>query len=293
MDAKSWLRKALGRGVNPQERKVVPDGVWIKCEGCREVIFHSELEKNLWVCPRCEHHAGISAADYLALLTDDGFREEIAADLCSGDPLEFTDSKAYPDRIVAAREKSGMRDAVLAGRAAIEGVPCAIAVMDFRFIGGSMGSVVGEKVARTMRAGLEHHEPVITVSRSGGARMQEGILSLMQMAKTSAMVARLGEAGIPFVSVLTHPTTAGVMASFASLGDLIISEPRALLGFAGPRVIRDTIKEELPEGFQSAEFFLGRGMIDMIVPRNEMRETLGRLLGHLSKPASVEIGLEG
>ncbi len=148
-------------------------------------------------------------------------------------------------------------------------------------------------MARTMRAGLEHHEPVITVSRSGGARMQEGILSLMQMAKTSAMVARLGEAGIPFVSVLTHPTTAGVMASFASLGDLIISEPRALLGFAGPRVIRDTIKEELPEGFQSAEFFLGRGMIDMIVPRNEMRETLGRLLGHLSKPASVEIGLEG
>ncbi len=287
MDAKSWLRKALGRGVKSPQRKSLPDGVWLKCDGCAAIIYRNELMRNLWVCPRCGQHMKVGAAEYVALLTDDGFEEEIAAGLISADPLKFKDSKSYKDRVKAATAKTGLEDAVVAGSASIDGVSVALAVMDFNFIGGSMGSVVGEKVARTMRAGLERGLPVVIVSRSGGARMQEGILSLMQMAKTAAMAARLREARIPFLSVLTHPTTAGVMASYASLGDVIISEPGALLGFAGPRVIRDTIKQELPEGFQSAEFFLEHGMIDLIVPRTKMRETVGRVLRHLAAPAPV------
>ncbi|MAE70784.1 MAG: acetyl-CoA carboxylase carboxyl transferase subunit beta [Gemmatimonadetes bacterium] len=282
MDPKSWLRKAIGRGVKTPKRKALPDGVWIKCDGCAAIVYRNELVRNLWVCPRCDHHMKVGAAEYVALLTDEGLDLEIAADLVSVDPLKFKDSKSYKDRIKAATEKSGLRDAIVAGRASIDVSECALAVMDFGFIGGSMGSVVGEKVARTMREGLDRGIPVITVARSGGARMQEGILSLMQMAKTAAMAARLREARIPYISILTDPTTAGVMASYASLGDVIISEPGALLGFAGPRVIRDTIKQELPEGFQSSEFFLEHGMIDMIVPRTEMRTTVGRLLRHLT-----------
>jgi acetyl-CoA carboxylase carboxyl transferase subunit beta len=290
MDAKSWLRKALGRGVKSPQRKSLPDGVWLKCDGCAAIIYRNELMRNLWVCPRCGQHMKVGAAEYVALLTDDGFAAEIAAGLVSADPLKFKDSKAYKDRVKTATAKTGLEDAVVAGVATIDGVAVVLAVMDFNFIGGSMGSVVGEKIARTMGAGLDQGLPVVVVSRSGGARMQEGILSLMQMAKTAAMAARLREARIPFISVLTHPTTAGVMASYASLGDVIISEPGALLGFAGPRVIRDTIKQELPEGFQSAEFFLEHGMIDMIVPRTEMRETVGRVLRHLSISAPAAAG---
>jgi len=282
MDAKSWLRKALGRGVQTPRRKSLPDGVWLKCEGCAAIVYRNELVRNLWVCPRCGRHRKIGAAEYVALLTDSGLESEIAAELVSDDPLKFKDSKTYKDRVKIACEKSGLRDAVVTGRATIDDAPCVLAVMDFAFIGGSMGSVVGEKVARAMRSGLDEGLPVITVSRSGGARMQEGILSLMQMAKTAAMAARMREAKIPYISGLTDPTTAGVMASYASLGDVIISEPGALLGFAGPRVIRDTIKQELPEGFQSAEFFLEHGMIDMIVSRTEMRATIGRILRHLT-----------
>lgn len=288
MRAKSWLRKALGRGVKTPDRKALPDGVWLKCDECAAIIYRNELMRNLWVCPRCDHHMKIGAAEYVAVLTDAGFTEEIAAGLVSADPLKFKDSKTYKDRIKTARAKTGLEDAVVVGAAAIDGVECVLAVMDFNFIGGSMGSVVGEKVARAMAAGLERGVPVVVVSRSGGARMQEGILSLMQMAKTAAMAARLREAKIPFVSVLTHPTTAGVMASYASLGDVIIAEPGALLGFAGPRVIRDTIKQELPEGFQSSEFFLEHGMIDMVATRNQMRETVGRVLRHLTAPVPGE-----
>lgn len=288
MDAKSWFRKALGRGVTSEDRKVLPDGVWVKCGGCGEILYRDDYEKNQWVCSDCNHHGGIGAPEYLALLTDGGFTEEIAADLVSGDALGFVDSKEYPDRIRAAQTKSGMKEAVITGRAMIDGVDCAVAVMDFRFIGGSMGSVVGEKIARAMRLGLQERIPVVTVARSGGARMQEGILSLMQLVKTSAVVARLGENKVPYVSILTNPTMAGVMASWASLGDVIISEPGALLGFAGPRVIRDTIKAELPEGFQSAEFFLEHGMIDMIVHRKDMRSVVGSVLRHLTAAPPVE-----
>ena len=266
----------------PTERKEIPDGLWTKCNSCGEIIYVRELERLLWVCQKCSYHFRIRPEDYMNILLDkDSFREYDQG-LISLDPLNFRDSKRYPDRIVDARRKTGRNDAVVSGIGAIDGKQVSLAVMDFAFVGGSMGSVVGEKVARTIERALDRHIPLIIVSCSGGARMQEGILSLLQMAKTSALLAKLQQSNTPFISILTNPTTAGVMASFASLGDIIIAEPGALLGFAGRRVIEQTIGQKLPDNFQTSEFFLDHGFLDKIVPRTELRASVGLLLEYLA-----------
>jgi acetyl-CoA carboxylase carboxyl transferase subunit beta len=276
----AWFKKER-TPLPPQGKRDIPEGVWVKCDGCAEIVYQKELEKNFLVCPSCRYHFQIAAERYIELLTDLHSFKEHDATLTSADPLEFTDSKRYPDRLKQATAKSGLRDAVISGMAAVDGQAVSLAVMDFRFIGGSMGSVVGEKIARAIERAIETPCPLIIISCSGGARMQEGIFSLMQLAKTSALLAQLHDEGEPFISILTHPTTAGVMASYASLGDVVIAEPRALLGFAGPRVIQQTIGQELPEGFQSSEFFLEHGYLDRIVDRAEMRRTVSLLLEYL------------
>ncbi len=278
-----WFKKPKD-GLVSQQKKEIPDGLWTKCESCGEIIYVKELEKNLWVCHRCNFHFRIKSKDYIELLLDEGKLEEHDKNLISGDPLKFKDSKKYPDRIRDSRRKTGLNDAVIVGIGKIEGKEVSFGVMDFGFIGGSMGSVVGEKVTRAIERALDRKIPLVIVSCSGGARMQEGILSLMQMAKTSALLAKLYDADIPFISVLTNPTTAGVMASYASLGDVIIAEPKALLGFAGPRVIQQTIGQELPPGFQSSEFFLEHGFLDKIVERKDLKKTVSLLLEYLSPP---------
>jgi acetyl-CoA carboxylase carboxyl transferase subunit beta len=239
------------------------------------------MEQLFWVCPNCSYHFRISSQKYIGILLDGGRLEEFDTDLESVDPLKFKDSKKYPDRIKAAMEKSGLKDGLIAGMAEIDGISVSFAIMEFAFVGGSMGSVVGEKVARAIERAIEREVPLIIVSCSGGARMQEGILSLMQMAKTSGLLAKLAEKKLPYISVLTNPTTAGVMASYASLGDVIIAEPKALLGFAGPRVIQQTIGQELPKGFQSSEFFLEKGFLDKIVNRKDLRDTIITLLRYM------------
>lgn len=279
-----WFKKPKN-GLVSQQKKEIPDGLWTKCESCGEIIYVKELEKNLWVCHRCNFHFRIKSKDYIELLLDEGKLEECDNNLISTDPLKFKDSKRYPDRIRDSRKKTGLNDAVIVGIGKIENKEVSFGVMDFGFIGGSMGSVVGEKVARAIERSLERKIPLVIVSCSGGARMQEGILSLMQMAKTSALLAKLYDANIPFISVLTNPTTAGVMASYASLGDVIIAEPKALLGFAGPRVIQQTIGQELPPGFQSSEFFLEHGFLDKIVERKDLKKTVSLLLEYLLPPA--------
>ncbi len=276
-----WFKKNR-EGIASGEKKEIPKGLWTKCESCGEIIFVRELEKNLWVCPKCNYHFRIRFKDYLELLLDPGEWTEYDRNIVSADPLRFKDSKRYPDRIRDARKKTELSDAVVSGVGKIGGREISIAVMDFSFIGGSMGSVVGEKIARAIERSLERKIPLIIVSCSGGARMQEGILSLMQMAKTSALLAQLQKKNLPFISVLTNPTTAGVMASYASLGDVIIAEPKALLGFAGPRVIAQTIGQELPPGFQSSEFFLEHGFLDTICERKELRRTINLLLEYFS-----------
>lgn len=276
-----WFRK-VKEGLVSQPKKPIPDGLWTKCTNCGEIIYAKSLEKNLWVCPKCGFHFRFKSKDYIKLLLDNGELKECDSDLTSSDPLKFKDSKKYTDRVNNMRKKVELNDAIITGTAEIEGKKVSFGVMDFGFIGGSMGSVVGEKVARTIERSIDERIPLVIVSCSGGARMQEGILSLMQMAKTSALLAKLSALGIPFISVLTNPTTAGVMASYASLGDVIIAEPKALLGFAGPRVIQQTIGQELPEGFQSSEFFLEHGFLDMVVPRKEMKKTISLLLEYLS-----------
>jgi acetyl-CoA carboxylase carboxyl transferase subunit beta len=278
-----WFKKPKN-GLVSQQKKEIPDGLWTKCESCGEIIYVKELEKNLWVCHRCNFHFRIKSKDYIELLLDQGKLEEYDNNLISTDPLKFKDSKKYPDRIRDSRRKTGLNDAVIVGIGKIEGKEVSFGVMDFGFIGGSMGSVVGEKVARAIERSLERKIPLVIVSCSGGARMQEGILSLMQMAKTSGLLAKLYDANIPFISVLTNPTTAGVMASYASLGDVIIAEPKALLGFAGPRVIQQTIGQELPPGFQSSEFFLEHGFLDKIVERKDLKKTVSLLLEYLLPP---------
>ncbi len=278
-----WFKKPKN-GLVSQQKKEIPDGLWTKCESCGEIIYVKELEKNLWVCHRCNFHFRIKSKDYIELLLDQGKLEEYDNNLISTDPLKFKDSKRYPDRIRDSRRKTGLNDAVIVGIGKIENREVSFAVMDFGFIGGSMGSVVGEKVARAIERSLERKIPLVIVSCSGGARMQEGILSLMQMAKTSGLLAKLYDANIPFISVLTNPTTAGVMASYASLGDVIIAEPKALLGFAGPRVIQQTIGQELPPGFQSSEFFLEHGFLDKIVERKDLKKTVSLLLEYLLPP---------
>ena len=277
----SWLKRERAgiKTSGKAERPELPEGLWTKCEGCGEALFQSVLEENLWTCPHCDHHFRVPARTYLGYLVDEGSFEERHAELIAGDPLEFRDARMrYPDRLAAAQKETGEKDAAIAGIARIGGVPVSCALMNFFFMGGSMGSVVGEKVARAIEDGMRERRAVVVVSATGGARMQEGILSLMQMAKTSVLLARLREARLPFVSVLTDPSTAGVLASYASLGDVIVAEPKALVGFAGARVIRQTIGEDLPPGFQRAEFVLEKGFIDRIVHRKHMREEVGGLL---------------
>jgi len=277
----SWLRRErTGIKSGPKtERPELREGLWTKCDGCGEALFQTVLDENLWTCPHCDHHFRVPARQYAGYLLDEGSFAERHADLVAGDPLEFRDAKMrYPDRLAAARKETGEKDAAIAGIATIGGVPVSTALMNFFFMGGSMGSVVGEKVARAIEDGMAERRAVVIVSATGGARMQEGILSLMQMAKTSVLLARLREQHLPFVSVLTDPSTAGVLASYASLGDVIVAEPKALVGFAGARVIRQTIGEDLPKGFQRAEFVLEKGFIDRIVHRKQMRVEVGALL---------------
>lgn len=261
----------------------VPEGVWSKCKNCDEIIYTREIERNLNVCPKCDYHFRISAQERIQLILDEGSFVEMDASMESIDFLEFKDSKKYKDRIKAAVKKAGGGDAIICGTGMIDQLPVAVGVFDFSFMGGSMGSVVGEKITRAMEKGLTEKIPVIVFSSSGGARMQESILSLMQMAKTSAVLAKLKAAGIPFISVLTDPTTGGVTASFAMLGDINMAEPKALIGFAGPRVIEQTIRQQLPEGFQRSEYLLEHGMVDMIVRRQEMKATLAKILRNFTK----------
>ena len=276
----SWFRKPKQK-LRASDRRDLPTDVFEKCPECGEILYRARLEQNLNVCPHCGHHQRIGAEDYLQLLLDDGVYEERYAELRSADPLSFVDLKPYPERLAAAERKTGQGDAVRTVLGRLDGIDVALAVMDFDFIGGSMGSVVGEKIARLGRDAADQRRPLMIVSASGGARMMEGILSLMQMAKTSAVLARLHDEKVPYISVLTNPTTGGVTASYAMLGDAILAEPGALIGFAGPRVIEQTIKQELPEGFQRSEFLLEHGMVDVIVDRRELKKTIARLLRHM------------
>ncbi len=284
----SWLkreRSGIKTDRRDSARPDLPEGLWTKCDGCGEALFQSVLDQNLWTCPNCGFHFRVPARTYLGYLVDADSFEERDAGLSAGDPLEFRDAKMrYPDRLKAAQKETGMQDAALSGNATIEGKPVSLTIMDFFFMGGSMGSVVGEKIARSIERAIEERRALIIVSATGGARMQEGILSLMQMAKTSALLAELQRVRLPYLSILTDPSTAGVLASYASLGDVILAEPGALVGFAGARVIRQTIGEDLPPGFQRSEFVLDKGFIDRIVPRKQMREEVGRLLEYFWVP---------
>ncbi len=276
----AWFRKDK-KPLKSQDRRDMPPDVFDKCGGCGEILYAEKLAQNFQVCPSCGHHFRLPAERYIEILLDAGSFEEIDEGLHSEDPLGFQDLKPYKEKLKAAEEKVGRKSAVISGTGTLESVGVTIAVMDFRFIGGSMGSVVGEKIARAGRTALERKEPLIIVSASGGARMQEGIYSLMQMAKTSAALAALHEAALPYISLITDPTTGGVTASHAMLGDVNLAEPGALIGFAGPRVIAETIGQELPDGFQRAEFLLQHGMIDRVVDRRELKSTLGVLLRHM------------
>ena len=256
----------------------VPEGLWTKCPSCGEVITQTELQQNLQVCPRCQHHMTLGARDRIESLADEGSFQEHDAEMLSVYSLKFRGVATYQDRLETYRKKTGLKDAVITGDAMIGGCSVGIAVMDFNFIAATMGSVVGEKITRTIERATKNRWPVIIVSASGGARMYEGMLSLMQMAKTSGALARHAAAKLPYISVLTNPTTAGVMASYASLGDIIMAEPKCMIGFAGPRVIRETTHQELPKGFQTAEFLQDHGLVDMIVARHRLRDTLSQLL---------------
>jgi len=283
----SWFnRNKAPMAVKDQKKGKAPEGLWIKCPSCAETLITKDVEANLNVCPKCCHHFRISAQQRIELLLDAGSFCEFDAEMVSVDFLEFKDSKSYSARIDAAVAKGGSKDAIICGEGKVDGLAVQLAVFDFSFMGGSMGSVVGEKITRAIERGLQKGNPVIVVSASGGARMQESILSLMQMAKTSAALAKLKAKGLPFISILTDPTTGGVTASFAMLGDVNIAEPKALIGFAGPRVIEQTIRAKLPEGFQRAEYLLDHGMVDIIVQRSEMKATLSRILGMLCKAAA-------
>lgn len=275
-----WFKKTREQRI---DRKVkIPEGLWVKCDNCKEIVYKKEVEKNLKVCPKCDYHFRISARERLNLIADAGSFGEINADMTSGDPLNFRDTMPYIDRIKENQKKSGLKDAVLTGEILINGHPAVIAIMDFSFLGGSMGSVVGEKMLRSAELAIEKKLSLIIVSSSGGARMQEGIFSLMQMAKVAAAIGKLKDSGLLYISILSDPTFGGVTASFAMLGDIIIAEPRSLIGFAGPRVIEQTIKQQLPDNFQRAEFLMEHGMIDMVVNRKDMKETLSTIIGHLS-----------
>ena len=275
----AWFRKEKTPLAQSEGKKVrVPEGLWTKCQNCNTTLYSKDIEKNLNVCPTCGFHFCVTARKRIELLLDAGSFTEYDANMVSVDFLKFKDSKSYQDRINAALAKGGSRDAVICGSGTLDETPVQVAVFDFSFMGGSMGSVVGEKITRAIERGIEQRHPVIVVSASGGARMQESILSLMQMAKTSAALAKLRDLGLPFISILTDPTTGGVTASFAMLGDINMAEPKSLIGFAGPRVIEQTIRQKLPEGFQRAEYLLDHGMVDLIVDRREMKGTLSKIL---------------
>ena len=274
-----WFRKAKS-GIGTFIKKDTPVDLWVKCDGCKEVLYRKELAANKYVCEHCGFHFRIGANDYVKLLTDEGTFKVMDTELKSTDPLKFTAKKKYRDSLSDATKNTGSNSGVVSGLGDLNGRPVSIAVMDFRFIGGSMGSVEGEKIARALKRAYDKKIPAIVVAASGGARMQEGSLSLMQMGKTSAIIALLNKARIPYISVMTNPTTGGVTASFAMLGDINIAEPGALIGFAGERVIRETIRQNLPPGFQRAEFLLEKGFLDMIVPRGALKDTLSTILAH-------------
>ena len=277
----AWFKKEKqnesGEAEEPFKLKSA-EGLWVKCNNCREIIYRKELERRAKVCPKCQYHFPISIEQRIAMVVDEGSFQERESGLSPQDPLTFKDTARYKDRLKTYQEKTGQKDAIVMGDAKIQNRPVVLALLNFSFMGGSMGSVVGEKLTRGVEHATAHRIPLIVFSASGGARMQEGILSLMQMAKSSAALARLQATGVPYISVLTDPTFGGVTASFAMLGDIILAEPKSLIGFAGPRVIEKTIKQQLPAGFQRAEFLLEHGMIDRIVERSQLRETLGRLV---------------
>jgi acetyl-CoA carboxylase carboxyl transferase subunit beta len=284
----SWLDKIpqkIQHVVGSVQKRNVPEGLWSKCESCQSVLYKTDLEATLEVCPKCNHHNRISARERISFLLDEGNQVEIGQNVSPIDSLKFKDSKKYTDRMREAQKTVKELDALIVMQGRILELPVVVAAFEFKFMGGSMGSVVGERFVRGVNAAIEHKTPFICVAASGGARMQEGLLSLMQMAKTSAALTKLSEAGLPFISILTDPTMGGVSASFAMLGDIIIAEPNALIGFAGPRVIEQTVRETLPDGFQRAEFLLDHGAIDMIVDRREMRDKLKVILSNLMHTA--------
>jgi acetyl-CoA carboxylase carboxyl transferase subunit beta len=281
----SWFEKLMPTRIrtDASHKRAVPEGIWAKCPGCNAILYRAELERNLEVCPKCTHHNRIRARRRLDTFLDPEGREEIAAELESVDPLKFKDLKKYKDRLVQAQKQSAEKEAMVVMRGRLRGSPLVVAAFEFEFMGGSMGSVVGERFVRGVDAALEQGCPLVCFSASGGARMQESLFSLMQMAKTSAALARLREQGLPFISVLTDPTMGGVSASLAMLGDINIAEPGALIGFAGPRVIEQTVREKLPEGFQRSEFLLEKGALDMISDRRDLRERIAEMLAILMR----------
>lgn len=287
----SWLEKLLPPRIQRNDagtRKSIPEGLWVKCPSCEAVLYRSDLETNQHVCPKCSHHMRIGARERLNNLLDAGGHYEIGQEVLPVDTLKFKDSKKYTDRLKSAMESTGETDALIVKGGSIMSIPVVVACFEFDFMGGSMGSVVGERFVRGVQTALEQKVPFISITATGGARMQEGLLSLMQMAKTTAMLTKLSEKKLPYISVLTDPTTGGVSASFAFMGDIVMAEPKALIGFAGARVIENTVREKLPEGFQRSEFLLQKGAIDMIVDRRNMREEIARLLALLqSQPAEA------
>ncbi|MBI3779032.1 MAG: acetyl-CoA carboxylase carboxyltransferase subunit beta [Gammaproteobacteria bacterium] len=287
----SWFDKLVPPKIKSQgvKKASVPEGLWKKCPACGTVLYNAEIESNLDVCPKCAHHMRIGARRRLDIFLDPEPRAEIGATLFPVDPMKFKDTKKYRDRLAEAQQTTGERDALVVMEGALKGMPLVAAAFEFAFMGGSMGSVVGERFVRGVNACLEKKIPLVCFSASGGARMQEALLSLMQMAKTSAALTHLSDAGIPYISVLTDPTMGGVSASFAMLGDVVAAEPRALIGFAGPRVIEQTVREKLPEGFQRSEFLVEHGAVDLIIDRREMRDKLANLLAQLTRQASPDL----
>lgn len=285
----SWLKKLLPSRVTTEssQKKGVPEGLWIKCNGCSEILYRASLVDNFSVCPKCNHHHRISARDRIAQFLDEEDQIEIAADLEPIDRLKFRDTKKYRDRIAQAQKATGEKEALVVVKGEVLKQPVVVSAFEFKYMGGSMGATVGEKFVRAVNVATEEHRAYICFTASGGARMQEGLFSLMQMAKTSAALAKFSETGLPFVVVMTDPTMGGVSASFASLGDIIVAEPKALIGFAGPRVIEQTVRQTLPEGFQRSEFLLEHGHIDMIVERRDLRSTIAEIVAKLSRRAST------
>jgi acetyl-CoA carboxylase carboxyl transferase subunit beta len=285
----SWLEKLLPpkmQPTDPAERRVVPEGLWVKCPACETVLYKTDLEKNLNVCPKCDHHLRIGARARLDAFLDPEGRWEIGQEVVPVDVLKFKDSKKYPQRLKEALEATGETDALVVVGGAVMSVPLVAAAFEFDFMGGSMGSVVGERFVRGVEAAIEQKVPFVSFAATGGARMQEGLLSLLQMAKTNAALTRLAKAKLPYVSVLTDPTMGGVSAGFAFMGDLVVAEPKALIGFAGPRVIENTVREKLPEGFQRSEFLMSKGAVDMIVDRRQLRATIARALAMLQRQSA-------